>query len=194
MKTAIIGLAAAILLSACATTGSGSGENPNYDSAKRKNVTVKQTSRGVEVTVNESVLFDSGKYELKAASNEVLDRVGTILKDRSKKDILVEGHTDSTGTAQANQRLSEQRADAVKGALVKRGVVASRMKTAGMGMNKPVADNATPEGRQQNRRTQIILLGETTDNIGGENAVDFMEGAIARLKDLGSAVLDVFRK
>lgn len=192
MRTAIAGLAAAILLTACATTGSG--DNPNYDSAKRKNVTVKQTTRGVEVTVNESIFFDTGKSDLKGASSDVLDRVATILKDRSKKDILVEGHTDSTGGAQANQRLSTQRAEAVKGALVKRGVVANRMKTAGQGMNKPVADNGTPEGRQQNRRTEIILLGETTDNIGGENAVDYLEGAIARLKELGTAVLDAFRK
>ncbi|MDP1609944.1 MAG: OmpA family protein [Sulfuritalea sp.] len=194
MKSAIASLASAILLSACVTTGGGAGSDPNYDSANRKNVSVKQTTRGVEVTVNESVFFDIGKSELKAASNDLIDRVATILKDRSKKDILIEGHTDSTGGAQANQRLSEQRAEAVKGALVKRGVAAKRMKTVGQGMNKPVADNASPEGRQQNRRTQVVLLGETTDNIGGENAVGYLEGAIARLKDLGSAVLDAFRK
>lgn len=191
MKSLLIGFFAAIFLAGCAAPGPN---DPNYDSAKRKNVSVKQTSRGVEVTVNESIFFDTGKYELKSGSGDVLDRLATILKDRSKKDILVEGHTDSTGGAAANQRLSEQRAESVKSALVKRGVVANRMKTAGQGMNKPVADNNTPDGRQQNRRTEIILLGETTDNIGGTSAIDYMEGAIARLKEMGSAVLDVFRK
>jgi outer membrane protein OmpA-like peptidoglycan-associated protein len=88
-------------LAGCAAPGPN---DPNYDSAKRKNVSVKQTNRGVEVTVNESIFFDTGKYELKSGSGDVLDRLATILKDRSKKDILVEGHTDSISGAQANQR------------------------------------------------------------------------------------------
>lgn len=116
------------------------------------------------------------------------------MRDRSKKDILIEGHTDSTGGAQANQRLSEQRGEAVKRALTKRGVAPARMKAAGLGMSSPVGDNATAEGRRKNRRIQIILLGETTDDIGGENAVGYLEGAIARLKELGSAVVDAFKK
>lgn len=68
MKSLLIGLFAAVLLAGCAAPGPN---DPNYDSAKRKNVSVKQTSRGVEVTVNEAIFFDTGKYELKSGSGDV---------------------------------------------------------------------------------------------------------------------------
>lgn len=190
----IVGLLAGFLLTACVTTGAGSADSSGHDSAKLENLLVRQTNRGVELIVDTSAFFEIGKYELKAASSDALDRVATIVRERSKKDILIEGHTDSTGGAQSNQRLTEQRAEAVKRALTKRGVASNRMKTAGLGMSSPIGDNATAEGRRRNRRIQIVLLGESTDDIGGENAVGYLEGAIARLKELGSAVADAFKK
>lgn len=73
------------------------------------------------------------------------------------------------GSAVLNQQLSVQRANAVKDALVKQGIAADRMQAQGFGMTRPVTDNNTPEGRQANRRTEIILLGETVEAIGGES-------------------------
>lgn len=132
---------------------------------KSGNLSVNQTDRGVELSMVDSILFDSGKYELKPEAATVMDDVATILKDRSQKNILVEGHTDNVGSAQYNQKLSEQRAESVKQALANRGVPVARMTAVGYGMNRPIADNATPEGRQRNRRTQVILEGELKENV-----------------------------
>jgi outer membrane protein OmpA-like peptidoglycan-associated protein len=153
-------LAMVILVSACASN------KPKNDANAVK---VTQTARGAQLTTDERLLFSSGKAEVGIYGMVYIERVAAILKNKTKANVAVEGHTDNVGSAVLNQQLSVQRANAVKDALVKQGIAAERMQAQGFGMTKPVADNNTPEGRQANRRTEIILLGETVEAIGGES-------------------------
>jgi hypothetical protein len=102
----------------------------------------------------------------------MLDNVANFIKERTHKDISVEGHTDNRGDKAYNQRLSEKRAKAVTEALVKRGVPAKRLRVVGYGMERPVASNETPSGQQKNRRVEIFLLGERQESLlGGYQAL-----------------------
>jgi outer membrane protein OmpA-like peptidoglycan-associated protein len=143
------------------------GADPRYDAngASKKALTVKQTARGVEIVAEERVFFDSGKFDLKPAGVEVLKKVADVLKTRSSSDLSVEGHTDNVGATANNQALSQRRADAVRTSLLAQGVPANRVKTIGYGMTKPIATNDSADGRQTNRRTELILLGEKEANI-----------------------------
>jgi outer membrane protein OmpA-like peptidoglycan-associated protein len=97
----------------------------------------------------------------------VIDRSAVLLK-RSNKPIVVEGYTDNVGTLEYNQQLSEARATAVGYALVARGIPISRIRTKGNAYNDPVASNDTPEGRALNRRTEVVVRGETMDTLMGK--------------------------
>lgn len=106
------------------------------------------------------VNFDFNKANIKRAFVPVLDEAAQILKDNSTVKVTIEGHTDSRGTDEYNQRLSERRAKAVKQYLVSRGVEANRLDTVGKGEKEPVADNMkngkdNPEGRAMNRRAEL---------------------------------------
>lgn len=187
IRTISLALSAAVFFAACATPGT------NTDASKRKAVKVTQTERGVVITSDERILFDSGKSNLKSEGQAYIDRVSQILKEKSKANVSVEGYTDNTGTAESNARLSDARAQAVKTALVKSGVDGKRVTAKGFGFSKPVADNATPEGRQMNRRTEIVLLGETIENVGGESLGDRLsEGFANFLKDPAGTLKNVF--
>jgi outer membrane protein OmpA-like peptidoglycan-associated protein len=113
--------------------------------------------RGIVLTLPGSVYFDSGQSEVKRRARERLARIGQALAGASDGKILVEGHTDSTGQAKFNMRLSELRAESVKTILVKDGVSGDRIETHGYGSTKPVASNGTPEGRSQNRRVEVVV-------------------------------------
>ncbi|MBP7866210.1 MAG: OmpA family protein [Acidobacteria bacterium] len=102
------------------------------------------------------VNFDTGKATIKADSFPVLDQTADMLKANPALKVSVEGHTDNTGTPEANKKLSEERARAVVSALVSRGVEAGRLKSVGWGQEKPVADNRTEAGRAKNRRVEIV--------------------------------------
>jgi outer membrane protein OmpA-like peptidoglycan-associated protein len=104
-------------------------------------------------------LFGSGQSSLSTAARNDIRRLGAILSQAGGRTIAVEGHTDSSGAAASNQRLSEERAQAVREALVAGGVESARITAAGYGPSRPVADNASPAGRTQNRRVEIVLLG-----------------------------------
>ena len=116
----------------------------------------KQTERGTVVTLGD-VLFDTGRATLKPGADLSLDRLASYLKDSPQTRILIEGHTDSTGSADFNQALSERRAEAVANALIDRGVPADALRTKGRGEDYPVASNQTAAGRQQNRRVEIVF-------------------------------------
>jgi OmpA-OmpF porin, OOP family len=111
-----------------------------------------------EPLVLHGVTFETGSARLAAESGPTLDAVARGLLANTGVRVRIEGHTDSTGDAARNQTLSEARAAAVREALVARGVAAERLETAGFGPDQPVADNATPEGRQQNRRVALVRL------------------------------------
>ncbi len=102
------------------------------------------------------ILFDTDKATIRPESLPTLDEVVKLLAGQPTWQLLVEGHSDSTGAAAHNQTLSEQRAESVKAYLVTKGVDAARLTTAGFGASKPVADNATELGRAQNRRVELV--------------------------------------
>ena len=118
----------------------------------------KQTDRGLVLTLGD-VLFDSGRAELKAGASRTVDRLAAFMRDHPERSLQVEGYTDSVGSDALNLALSQRRADAVQAALVSRGVEGSRIKTNGMGKASPVASNDTAEGRQRNRRVEIVISG-----------------------------------
>ncbi|WP_437618906.1 OmpA family protein [Sorangium sp. So ce1151] len=118
---------------------------------------VKEEKRGVVITLSGAVLFASGKSELLPIAKEKINQVATMLKDQGSPPLRIEGHTDSTGSAQANRKLSLDRADAVKTHLISAGLPADKIATVGHGPDRPVADNSSAEGRANNRRVEIIV-------------------------------------
>jgi outer membrane protein OmpA-like peptidoglycan-associated protein len=116
----------------------------------------KQTDRGVVVTLGD-VLFDTGQATLKPGATLALNRLATFLSANPQTRIIIEGHTDSRGSEEYNEVLSERRARAVATELMSRGISADQLQPLGRGKGYPVASNATPEGRQQNRRVEIVF-------------------------------------
>lgn len=119
---------------------------------------VKEESRGTVITMDGSVLFVSGKAELLPIAQNKLDDVAKALNDVDESQkVVIEGHTDSNGDDAFNQRLSQERADSVRTYLVSKGVKAERITAVGKGESQPLATNASPEGRANNRRVEIII-------------------------------------
>jgi len=119
---------------------------------------LRETSRGIVISLSD-ILFDVNQSTLKAGAAQNIARISTVLKQYPDKQIAVEGHTDSDGSDSYNQDLSDRRAAAVREALVAGGVNASMITSRGFGESQPVATNATPVGKQQNRRVEIVVLG-----------------------------------
>jgi len=109
------------------------------------------------VALPSGILFDVDKAEIKPTAKDSIAKAAEVLVQYPDTYITVEGHTDSTGTTEHNQKLSERRADAVRDQLLRDGVPASRVSVKGYGESAPVADNSTPEGRQSNRRVQLEI-------------------------------------
>jgi outer membrane protein OmpA-like peptidoglycan-associated protein len=127
----------------------------------------KQTDRGLIMTLSD-VLFDTAKATLKPGADRDLDRLAKALKDNPNTRVKIEGYTDSVGSDSYNQTLSEHRADAVAKALRMRGVPDSQLQAEGLGKEFPVASNNSPEGRQQNRRVEIVFSDESGRFAQGE--------------------------
>jgi outer membrane protein OmpA-like peptidoglycan-associated protein len=119
----------------------------------------RDTARGLIVNVGD-VLFETGRYELRPEAREKLARFAGIVLGYPGLQIQAEGFTDSTGTDEINERLSQQRATAVGDYLITQGVSQDRVTTIGYGPRFPVASNDTREGRQQNRRVELVVSGE----------------------------------
>jgi outer membrane protein OmpA-like peptidoglycan-associated protein len=120
----------------------------------------RETARGLIVNVSD-VLFDTGSATLKPGAREKLARVAGILAAHPDLKIEIEGHTDSVGSENFNQRLSERRADSVRAYLVQQKIPPTAVDAEGFGENRPVATNATTAGRQQNRRVELVVSGES---------------------------------
>jgi outer membrane protein OmpA-like peptidoglycan-associated protein len=118
-----------------------------------------ETARGLIVNMSD-VLFDTGKYTLKPTTQVSLAKVAGILQSYPGLRLQVEGYTDSIGSDEFNQKLSENRADAVRDFLVGQGVSQGNIAATGYGKNNPVADNNTASGRAQNRRVQLVVSGD----------------------------------
>ena len=122
-----------------------------------ENLQLRQTESGVVVTLGD-VLFASGETQLVDGGLSSLEEVVDLLQTEPNKKIRVEGHTDSLGDAETNLQLSEQRAQAVREALISLGVAADRVTALGMGEDFPIASNEDEAGRARNRRVDVILL------------------------------------
>jgi outer membrane protein OmpA-like peptidoglycan-associated protein len=119
----------------------------------------RDTARGLVVNMSD-LLFDSGKYTLRPLAREKLAKISGIVLAYPSLNLAVEGNTDSVGTDLFNQQLSEQRAEGVRSYLTQQGVPASSTTATGFGKTRPIASNDTPEGRQQNRRVELVVSGE----------------------------------
>jgi outer membrane protein OmpA-like peptidoglycan-associated protein len=118
---------------------------------------VKEEPRGTVITLPGAVLFPSAKWDLLPGARGKLDQVAEALKNQADHKMIVEGHTDSQGNESSNMELSQRRAQAVRDYLVSRGVPADIISATGLGQGRPVADNRTAEGRQNNRRVEIVV-------------------------------------
>lgn len=123
---------------------------------------VKQEQRGTVITLSGSVIFASGKSALLPSARNKLSEVASALASSDPKaKIVVEGHTDSSGSEETNRALSLERANSVRDALVSSGVGAERISVEGFGETRPIADNSSQAGRANNRRVEIVLQPAT---------------------------------
>jgi outer membrane protein OmpA-like peptidoglycan-associated protein len=118
---------------------------------------VKEEPRGTVITLPGAVLFPTAKWDLLPGAREKLDQVAEALKNQADHKMIVEGHTDSQGSESSNIELSQRRAQTVRDYLVSRGVPNEIITSTGLGQSRPVGDNSTAAGRQQNRRVEIIV-------------------------------------
>ncbi len=151
-KGALIGAAAGALF------GGGVG---NYLDKQAKELAqvaeTRRTEEGILVNLKGDILFDSGKANLKPEAATRVKEIGAILAKYPEDRIVVVGHTDSSGGDDYNQRLSENRAKAVKIQLLSKGVPSENISTVGMGESQPVASNETKQGRAKNRRVELNI-------------------------------------
>jgi outer membrane protein OmpA-like peptidoglycan-associated protein len=155
-------------LQANAARGAAETARADLEESQRQlaELQAKQTERGMVLTLGD-VLFDTSQADLKAGAAPTLNRVAQFLHENAQTRVLIEGYTDSRGSADYNQDLSRRRAGAVSTALEIRGAAPGRIITTGRGETLPVASNDTAEGRQRNRRVEIVFSdasGKFADN------------------------------
>jgi len=123
-----------------------------------KNAKIERVGEGIKITFDSGILFDVNKSDLRSEARANIENLAKILNKYEDTNILVEGHTDSTGSMEHNQTLSEQRANAVAGFAKGLGVASARFSTVGYGESQPIASNVTSDGRQQNRRVEVAIF------------------------------------
>ncbi|MGA3178094.1 MAG: OmpA family protein [Candidatus Acidiferrum sp.] len=129
----------------------------------------RDSARGLIVNMSD-VLFDTGSHTLKPGAREKLAKISGILLAHPGLTLQIEGHTDSVGSDEFNQQLSERRADAVRDFLAEQGVPVSSITARGFGKTQPVATNDTPEGRQRNRRVELVVNGNAIGNAASDSS------------------------
>ena len=127
------------------------------ENAQVETITDKNGLAGIKVTFNSGILFPLNGIQLSDASRKELKEFAQKMSDLQDTDITIYGHTDNTGTAEVNERISRQRAEAVQSYLQSCGIASGRLSSQGLSYTDPVADNATAEGRAQNRRAEIYI-------------------------------------
>lgn len=115
----------------------------------------KRTENGLVTKLKSDILFDTGKADLKGGAKKSIGDMGAIMKKYPENVLTIKGYTDSTGSAQTNEALSQKRADAVRKQLIASGIPAATITTMGMGPQDPVGDNSTADGRKANRRVDV---------------------------------------
>lgn len=125
--------------------------------AESEAIAVQRQGNNLALNFKSDLVFDSGAADVKGASAADIQQVAKVMNDYPQTKIIVAGHTDSTGSAEFNQKLSERRAEAVKNLLVDNGVSSDRIVVRGYGKTQPIASNDTATGRQQNRRVKITI-------------------------------------
>ena len=125
--------------------------------------------KAIKVTYDSGILFAANKSNLSAAAKSNRKKFADEMKDLSDTDITIYGHTDNTGSAEVNERLSLQRANAVSAELQADGIAKSRITTEGKSFTMPVADNSTAEGRAQNRRVEVFISANQNMIAAAEN-------------------------
>lgn len=121
-------------------------------------VSVERNGDRIDLIMPGAIVFETGKSDIKGQFLPVLDSVAKVLRKFDETGILIEGHTDSTGSDAINQALSENRAYSVKSNLIDHDIAGSRISTVGRSSSQPVATNSTAEGRQANRRVELTLI------------------------------------
>ena len=120
--------------------------------------TVERVGEGIQVTFDSGILFGFDSYSLRDAARENLSNLAASLNRFSDSELLIVGHTDSSGAEDYNQRLSENRAGAARDYLVRQGVDASRIRAMGLGETEAIATNDTEIGQQENRRVEVAIF------------------------------------
>jgi len=164
-KSAMIGAAAGALVGGSAGYYQDKQEAKLRQQLAGSGVDVVRQGDNITLDMPGNVTFALDSASLNTDFHSVLNKVGETLREYDKTVIEVAGHTDSSGSDQYNQQLSEKRANAVAQYLSAQGVPAARMVTVGAGESHPVASNDTPEGRAQNRRVEITIVPVTEDNV-----------------------------
>jgi outer membrane protein OmpA-like peptidoglycan-associated protein len=169
------GTAIGAILGAAAggTTGALIGRKMDKQAAElQRNMAgakVERVGEGIKITFDSGILFDTNSAALRAASQTDIAKLATTLKEYPDTNILVEGHTDNTGSDAINNPLSENRAQSVSSSLAAQGVASSRISTKGYGSTQPVADNSTEAGKQANRRVEIAIFANEKMKKAAEN-------------------------
>ena len=123
-----------------------------------KDAKIERVGEGIKITFNSGILFQFDSADLQPEAKTNIENLAKALNKYKDTNILVEGHTDSVGTAEYNQKLSEHRAKSVSDFATSLGVDPSRFTVKGYGFTQPVATNSTPEGRQANRRVEVAIM------------------------------------
>lgn len=123
-----------------------------------KGAKVERVGEGIKITFDSGLMFDINQSTLSTTTQNNLTQLAATLQKYDDTNILIEGHTDASGTDKHNQKLSESRANSVKSFLLGQSIASQRMSAIGYGEDQPLADNTTEAGRQQNRRVEVAIF------------------------------------
>ncbi len=156
-KSAIIGAGVGALAGAAVGNYMDRQEAALREDLDGTGVDVVRQGDNIQLQMPSSITFDTNQAAIKPEFRPILDDISGTLSEYESTVVHIAGHTDSTGSADYNQRLSVNRANSVRGYMIGRGVIPERIITTGYGESVPIADNTTEHGRQQNRRVEITL-------------------------------------